>query len=428
MKEEHKDVRIKSVKGRQVFDSRGRPTVEAEVRLQNGVDARACAPSGASTGRHEALELRDGDVTRYAGLGVSAAVANINGEIARALTGFESHDQVGADALMRSLDGTANWSRLGANAVLPVSLAICRAAAKASSVPLYQHIASLLPARAPSLPMPMVNILSGGAHAGRGMDLQDFLLVPVGARDYREALEWILLVRASAAECMREQGLSTLLADEGGLSPGFARAKQALDLMITAIETAGLRPGEDAAIALDVAASELYGDGRYVLAKEAKSFSGAEMAEYVAALVAAYPIVSVEDALEQDDWDHWTKFKRAAGSIQVVGDDLFVTNAARIREGAARGAANAALIKINQNGTLSGTLDAMRAAWGASFSTVVSARSGETEDPFIADLAAGAGAGQIKIGSVRNSERMAKYNQLLRLAEQDLPFANPFKT
>lgn len=419
---------IKTIRARQIFDSRGRPTVEAEVHLESGVVGSACAPSGASTGKHEALELRDRDAGAYEGLGVSRAVANADEEIALALQGRDAEDQAGLDALLRELDGTPNLARLGANAVLPVSLAACRAAALARGEPLFRRIAALVPERAPSMPMPMVNILSGGAHAGRGMDLQDFLVIPIGAANYAEALEWILRVRASAAAIMRERGLSILLADEGGLSPGFDDAKAALDLMVEAIERVGLRPGEDAAIALDVAASELHSDGRYVLRKIGKTLSGAEMADYVAQMAGAYPIVSIEDALDQDDWQNWARFTRAAPSVQVVGDDLFVTNAARIREGKARAAANAALIKINQNGTLSGTIEAMRAAWESGFRTVVSARSGETEDAFIADLATGSGAGQIKIGSVRNSERMAKYNQLVRLAEADLPFANPFRT
>ena len=419
---------IRRVIARQIFDSRGRPTVEAEVLLEGGHVGRGVAPSGASTGRHEAWELRDRDPAHFEGLGVSRAVEHVCGEIDRALAGLDAADQARIDLTLREIDGTDNLSRLGANAILPVSLAVCRAAALARGVKLYQHIQSLFAGRPPSMPMPMVNILSGGAHAGRGMDVQDFLVVPVGAGDYSEALSWILRVRASATALMQAQGLSTLLADEGGLSPGYASAEQALDLMVQAIERAGLRAGKDIAIALDVAASELYANGAYTLAKAGRSLDGAEMADYVAALVTKYPIVSVEDALDQDDWVHWRRFTAAAAPIQIVGDDLFVTSPSRIREGVAQQAANAALIKINQNGTLTGTLEAMTTAWSFGYETVVSARSGETEDAFIADLAVGTGGGQIKIGSVRTSERMAKYNQLLRIGETAaLPLNNPFK-
>lgn len=419
---------IRRVVARQIFDSRGRPTVEAEVLLESGHVGRGVAPSGASTGRHEAWELRDRDPAHFEGLGVSRAVEHVCHEIHRALIGLDAADQARIDETLREIDGTHNLARLGANAVLPVSLAVCRAAALACGTELYRHIQSLFAGRAPSMPMPMVNILSGGAHAGRGMDVQDFLAVPVGAGDYSEAVSWILRVRASATALMQAQGLSTLLADEGGLSPGYASAEQALDLMVQAIERAGLLAGKDIAIALDVAASELYANGAYTLAKAGRSLDGAAMADYIAKLVTQYPIVSVEDALDQDDWTHWRRFTAAADHIQIVGDDLFVTHPNRIREGAAQKVANAALIKINQNGTLTGTLEAMTTAWSAGYETVVSARSGETEDTFIADLAVGTGGGQIKIGSVRTSERMAKYNQLLRIAEASaLPLDNPFK-
>ena len=395
--------------------------------LNSGALGRGCAPSGASTGRHEAWELRDRDPAQYEGLGVSQAVAHVDNEINSALKGLDASDQALVDTTLRRLDGTDNLARLGANATLPVSLAVCRAAALAQRRPLHRQIQSLFKGREPCMPMPMVNILSGGAHAGRGMDLQDFLLVPLGAGTFNEAFAWALRVRAAAAALMKAEGLSTLLADEGGLSPGYATAEQALDLMVRAIENVGLRPGTDAAIAIDVAASELYSAGTYRLEREGLNLNGAQMADRIASLVASYPILSVEDALDQDDWLSWRRFTVAAQDIQVVGDDLFVTNADRIRRGAAERVANAALIKINQNGTLTGTLQAMSTAWSLGYETIVSARSGETEDTFIADLAVGTGAGQIKIGSVRTSERMAKYNQLLRIEDAAAsPLANPF--
>lgn len=414
--------KIHAVRARQILDSRGRPTVEAEVHLEDGGFGRACAPSGASTGRYEAHELRDGEPQHYDGLGVLTAVANVNGEIAAALAGRDAFDQAGLDAAMLDLDGTRALNRLGANAVLAVSMAAARAAAGRRGLPLYRYIADIT-GWEPSLPMPMTNILSGGAHAARGMDLQDFLVVPVGARSYSEALSMISRVRAAAAALMRAEGLPTLLADEGGLSPGYARAEQALDLMMRAFDAAGLEPGAEAAIALDVAASELYRDGRYVLDGEGMRLGGKQMAGYIADMAQRYPIVSIEDALDQDDWDNWREFTLQLPGVQIVGDDLFVTNAVRIELGIRRQVANAALIKLNQNGTLTGTLDAIALCKSANYATVISARSGETEDSFIADLAVGTGAGQIKIGSVRNSERLAKYNQLLRIEEASAPFA-----
>lgn len=414
---------IASVRARQILDSRGRPTVEADVTLVDGSFGRACAPSGASRGRYEAWELRDGDSAHYDGLSVSQAVANANGELSAAIEGLSALDQKVLDQAMREADGTASLQRLGANAVLAISMAVARAAAEHSDVPLYRHLASLA-GTIPSMPMPMTNILSGGAHAGRGMDLQDFLVIPVGAKSYSEALEMIARIRLSAARLMSESGLTTLLADEGGLSPGFGRADQAMDLMVRSMEAAGLRPGEDAAIALDVAASELFEEGRYELAGEGRSFSGREMADFILDLAHRYPVISIEDPLEQDDWDSWRYFTDQLPNCQVVGDDLFVTSVERIRMGIDKGAANAALIKLNQNGTLSGTIEATATAKAAGYAAVVSARSGETEDVFIADLSVALGMGQIKIGSVRSSERLAKYNQLLRIEEDDsLTFA-----
>ena len=380
-------------------------------------------PSGASTGRHEARELRDGDASSFGGLGVRRAVANVCGEIADRVVGLDAADQAALDEALIELDGSTSFSRLGANAVLATSIASCRAAAQAAGLPLHRHIASISGTAAMSLPMPMTNILSGGAHAGRGMDLQDFLVMPIGASGMSEAIEMISKVRNAAAELMQKSGLSTLLADEGGLSPGFPSAGKALDLMVASFEAAGLRPGEDVAIALDVAASELFAEGRYALPGQGTTPTSGEMVDFIADLVGRYPIVSVEDALEQDDWEHWQRLTARLGQIQIVGDDLFVTNADRISRGISEGVANAALIKVNQNGTLSGTLSAITTARAAGYATVVSARSGETEDSFIADLAVGTGAGQIKIGSFRNSERLAKYNQLVRVESfEDLPF------
>jgi enolase len=415
---------IQTIHARQVFDSRGRPTVEAEVTLAGGASGRASAPSGASRGAAEAFELRDGDAARFEGRGVGRAVAGVNGEIAAALVGRDALDQSALDAAMRGLDGTAQLTRLGGNAILAVSIAVARAGAAALGQPLCRRLADLAGVAGPTMPMPMVNILSGGLHAGRGMDVQDFLAIPVGARSYGEALEWSLRVRAAATALCAEAGLPTLLADEGGLSPGFADGADALTLMVRAFERAGLRPGEDAAIALDIAASSLTdAEGRYVFRRADRLLGSPEMIETQADWTARFPIVSIEDGLGEEDWAAWPELTRRLGHIQLVGDDLFATQADRIARGVREGAANAALIKINQNGTLSGTLEALAAARAGGFATVISARSGETEDPFIADLAVGVAGGQIKIGSVRTSERMAKYNQLLRLEEARLPFA-----
>ena len=415
--------RIASVHARQILDSRGRPTVEADVVLADGCQGRACAPSGASTGRYEALELRDGDQSSYEGLSVQKAVSHVKNEIASHAAGLDALDQEALDQALIGLDGSTSLNRLGANAVLATSLAAARAAANYCREPLYRYIARLT-GDAMSLPMPMTNILSGGAHASRGMDFQDYLVIPIGASSYSEALHVISRVRASATLLLRQRGLTVLLADEGGLSPGFPKATMALQLMVDAFEHAKLRPGVDVAIAIDVAASELYRDQQYKLQGEGRTFSSEEMADYVVALGRQYPVVSIEDPLDQDDWAGWKRFTSAIPDVQIVGDDLFATNLQRITLGVQRGVANAALIKLNQNGTLAGTLRAMKAARDAGYATVVSARSGETEDTFIADLAVGTGAGQIKIGSVRSSERLAKYNQLLRIEEEsNLPFA-----
>jgi enolase len=408
---------IARVHARQVLDSRGRPTVEVDAELRDGSFGRACAPSGASTGRHEAHELRDGNPEDFEGRGVRKAVANVATEIAGELCGQNALDQERIDGKLREIDGSPDLSRLGANAILATSLAVCRAAAAHAGRPLHRHIVTLAGTDRMTLPMPMTNILSGGAHAGRGMDLQDFLAVPIGAGSYSEALSMLAKVRSAAAESLAEQGGSVLLADEGGLSPGFNTAHAALDLMMEAFSRARLRAGTDVAIAIDVAASELFADGRYRLRREGRDCDSQEMSAFVLDLVGRYPVISVEDPLDQDDWEHWRQFTQAALGLQVVGDDLFVTNPDRIARGIEQGVGNAVLIKLNQNGTLSGSLDAIRLARQAGYATIISARSGETEDPFIADLAVGADAGQIKIGSVRNSERLSKYNQLLRIEE-----------
>lgn len=413
---------ITQISARQILDSRGRPTVEADVTLYDGSVGRGCVPSGASTGRHEAVELRDGDDAHFEGLGVTCAVANIRNEITETITGEDGLDQRNIDQMLIQLDGTANLRRLGANAVLATSLAVCRAAAMHSKLPLYRYINGLTDSREMGLPMPMINILSGGAHAGRGMDLQDFLAVPIGATSYSEALEMISRVRMSATHLLAKRGYSVLLADEGGLSPGFKYADEALDLMMQAFENAGLIPGENVAIAIDVAAAELFNNGQYELPLHGRNLSSEQMVEFLADCVHRYPIVSIEDPLDQDDWDYWQSFTAKVPNVQVVGDDLFVTNKRRIAMSVETKAANGVLIKFNQNGTLTGTLEAMATAWNADYTTIVSARSGETEDTFIADLAVGTGAGQIKIGSLRSSERLAKYNQLLRIEEDlDLP-------
>jgi enolase len=409
---------IARIKGRQILDSRGRPTVEADVALTGGAIGRAAVPSGASTGQNEAHELRDQIPGQYFGRGVTRAVGHVDGEIARALAGFDAQDQAGLDRCLVELDGTANLGRLGGNAVLAVSLAACRAVAAATGLPLYRRIAELSGTRAPQLPLPMVNILSGGMHAGRSMDIQDVLAIPLSVADYASALHMIVRVRTAADAVVAAAGAPTLLADEGGLSPGSASTVAALELLVAAIERAGLRPGHDVGIALDVAATSLRdADSNYRLAREGRTLSSAEMIAEVAGWVERFPIVSVEDGLHEDDWAHWPELTRRLGRIQVVGDDLFCTNPGRIQRGIDGGSANSVLIKVNQNGTLSGSLEAMRMARAAGYSTVISARSGETSDAFMSDLAVGTAGGQIKIGSVKNSERLEKYNQLLRIAE-----------
>ncbi|WP_433191923.1 phosphopyruvate hydratase [Nocardia sp. CA-107356] len=420
---------IHSVHGRQVLDSRGRPTVEVELCLQDGVVARASVPSGASTGTHEAHELRDGDKTVFNGLGVLSAVEHVDKEISAALRGHDVMDQRGCDHLLRELDGTPGLSRLGANAVLGTSLAICRASAKVSGQPLYRRIADLTGIAEPVLPMPMVNILSGGLHAGRGMDVQDFLAVPIAATSMLEAIQLTARVRDAAAAVCAERGLPTLLADEGGLSPGCRTGRDALELLMASIERAELEPGVDIAIAIDVAAVSLYDgtSGEYHLVREGRRASAADMIDIMSSWVDDFPIVSIEDALDEEDWAGWQALTARLGDrVRLIGDDLFTTNPYRLSQGIAEGCATGVLVKVNQNGTLTGTLDVVSAARDADYVCVVSARSGETEDDFLADLAVGTAAGQIKVGSVRSSERLAKYNQLIRIAEDTALRFSPF--
>jgi enolase len=412
-------VAIRTVHAREILDSRGRPTVEVDAILDDGSSGRASVPSGASTGAAEAHELRDGDPARYAGLGVQKAVANVNGEIARALRGTDGADQRGLDDRLRELDGTPRLQRLGANATLAVSLAVCRAAAASRGQALYERIADLAEMR-PTLPLPMTNILSGGLHAGRGMDVQDFLAVPMRAASIDAAIHLLARVRSAATEVSRERGLPILLADEGGLSPGCETGQAALELMVESIERAGLMPGEDISIAIDVAATTLKEtDGRYRLAREGRDVSSEAMIGMIEAWVDDFPVVSVEDGLDEEDWAGWKRLtERLGGKLQLVGDDLFTTNPQRLARGIDEGIGNGVLVKANQNGTLSGTLDVIAQAKVAGYATIVSARSGETEDAFMSDIAVGTAAGQIKIGSLRTSNTVAKYNQLLRIGER----------
>ena len=412
-------VAIRTVHAREILDSRGRPTVEVDATLDDGSFGRASVPSGASTGTAEAHELRDGDPARYAGLGVQKAVANVNGEIARALRGTDSADQRRLDDRLRDLDGTPQLQRLGANATLGVSLAVCRAAAASRGQALYERIADLAEVR-PTLPLPMTNILSGGLHAGRGMDVQDFLAVPMRAASIDAAIHLMARVRAAATEVSRERGLPTLLADEGGLSPGCETGRAALELMVESIERAGLMPGEDISIAIDVAATALKGtDGHYRLAREGRDLSSEAMIGMIEGWVGDFPVVSVEDGLDEEDWAAWRRLTERLGyNVQLVGDDLFATNPQRLARGIDEGIGNGVLVKANQNGTLTGTLDVIAQAKVAGYATIVSARSGETEDAFMSDIAVGTAAGQIKIGSLRTSSTVAKYNQLLRIEEQ----------
>ena len=401
--------------GREILDSRGNPTVEVDVVLKGGHHGRAAVPSGASTGAHEAHELRDGG-KRYGGKGVKKAVEAVNGEIRTALTGFDAADQRGLDQLLRDLDGTENKKRLGANAILGVSLATAKAEANAQGLPLYSYVGG---PEATLLPVPMMNIINGGVHADNPIDFQEFMIVPVGAASIAEAVRMGAEVFHALRHALKGAGLTTAVGDEGGFAPNLASTREALDFVMAAIEAAGYKPGEDAYLALDVAATELFGEDRYFLKGEKRSLTSEQMTAYYAELVDAYPIFSIEDGMSEDDWEGWRVLTEALGGrCQLVGDDIFVTNVARLKQGIDQGIANAILVKVNQIGTLTETLDAVRMAQGAGYAAVMSHRSGETEDATIADLAVATNCGQIKTGSLARSDRVAKYNQLIRIEEE----------
>jgi len=413
---------ITRVHARQILDSRGQPTVEVEVDLSSGATGRAAVPSGASTGMHEAVELRDGEASAYGGKGVLKAVANVEDELFGALVGLDADDQSTVDRTMTQLDGTPNKGRLGANAILGCSLAVAQAAAHDAGLPLYRYIGG---ARAHRMPVPLMNILNGGAHADNSVDFQEFMIAPVGARTFAQALRMGSEVYQSLKGVLRDRGLFTGVGDEGGFAPDLPSNRAALDVVMEAIAAAGYRPGEDIAIALDPATTELYRNGAYHLEGEGRVLSSDEMAAHWAELCEAFPIVSIEDGMAEDDWDGWKLLTDAVGQdVQLVGDDLFVTNTARLQMGIDRGVANAILIKVNQIGTLSETLAAIELAARHGYRSIISHRSGETEDTFIADLAVATGAGQIKTGAPSRSERTAKYNQLLRIEEQLGPAAS----
>ena len=408
---------IIDVNAREILDSRGNPTVEAEVFLGSGAVGRAAVPSGASTGKREALELRDKRSKRFGGKGVQKAVDNIMKVIAPAIIGLDAADQNALDAHMISLDGTANKSKLGANAILAVSLAAARAAANAFDIPLYRYIGGI---NARYLPIPMMNIINGGAHAGNNLDIQEFMILPIGAKNFAEAVRMGAETFHALKSLLKKDGLNTAVGDEGGFAPDLRANEEAIKQIMQAIEAAGYSPGKDVGIALDAAASEFYKNGKYVLASEKKSMTAAEMIDYYEDLINRYPILSIEDGLAEQDWKGWRLMTdRLEGAIQIVGDDIFVTNPKILSKGIEEGVANSILIKLNQIGTLSETLDAVALAESAGYTTVISHRSGETEDTFIADLAVGVNAGQIKTGSMSRSDRIAKYNQLLRI-EQEL--------
>ena len=406
---------IEQVGAREILDSRGNPTVEVEVALDDGTLARAAVPSGASTGEHEAVELRDGDTKRYNGKGVERAVAAVLDEIGPELAGVEAVEQRIVDQKLVDLDGTPDKSRLGANALLGVSLAVAKAAAESAELELFRYLGG---PNAHVLPVPMLNILNGGAHADTDVDIQEFMIAPIGAESFREALRWGVEVYHSLKSVLKGRGLATGLGDEGGFAPSLSSNREALDLITTAIEKAGYRPGRDVALALDVAATEFFADGAYSF--EGTKRSAEQLAAYYAELLDAYPLVSIEDPLAEDDWEGWVALTNQIGErVQLVGDDLFVTNPDRLETGIERGAANALLVKVNQIGTLSETLDAITLATSYGYKSMMSHRSGETEDTTIADLAVATGVGQIKTGAPARSERVAKYNQLLRI-EEDL--------
>lgn len=405
-------MKISNVVGREVLDSRGNPTVEVDVHLENGAVGSAIVPSGASTGEHEAVELRDGG-KRYAGKGVTRAVGHVNGELRGVLVGRDSADQAGADAAMIALDGTSNKARLGANALLGASLALAHAHARATSTPLYASVGGT---NANVLPVPMMNVLNGGAHADNNVDLQEFMVMPIGAGTFSEALRWGVETYHALKSVLRERGLSTAVGDEGGFAPNLASNEEAIVVLLQAVERAGFTAGKDIAIALDPAMSELFKNGSYHLAGEGKTMTATQLCDWWSALVERYPIVSIEDAMAENDWDGWSQLTAALGKkVQLVGDDLFVTNAQRLQQGIDAKVANSVLVKVNQIGTLTETLTTVALATAEGYTSVMSHRSGETEDSTIADLAVATNCGQIKTGAPARSDRVAKYNRLLRI-------------
>jgi len=407
---------IVDVHARQILDSRGNPTVEVDVTLEDGSMGRAAVPSGASTGAHEAVELRDGDKSRWGGKGVGKAVQAVNGEIAESVVGLEAEDQAALDAEMIALDGTENKGRLGANAILGVSLATAKAAADALGLPLYRYVGGV---DANLLPVPMMNILNGGVHADNAIDFQEFMVMPAGAPDFAEALRCGAEIFHALKSALHQAGLSTSVGDEGGFAPAIDSPREALDFILRAVESAGYKPGDDVLLALDPAASEFFKDGKYELAGEGRSLTPEQMADYYVELASAYPIASIEDGMAEDDWEGWKLITdKLGGRIQLVGDDLFVTNVKRLGRGIEEGIANSILIKVNQIGTLTETIETVRLAQTSAYTAVMSHRSGETEDSTIADLAVALSCGQIKTGSLARSDRTAKYNQLLRIEEE----------
>ncbi len=407
---------IADITARQILDSRGNPTIEVDVLLESGTTGRAAVPSGASTGAHEAVELRDGDDSRFGGKGVLQAVANVEGEILEAIGGIEATEQVAIDELLIDLDGTPNKGRLGANAILGVSLAVAKAAANELGLPLYRYVGGVY---ARTLPVPMMNILNGGKHADNPIDIQEFMIQPIAAPTVAEAVRWGAEIFATLKKGLHAAGHNTNVGDEGGFAPNLKSADEALAFIIKAIEKAGYRPGEDVAIALDPASSEFFKDGKYHLEGEGKVLDSEGIVRYYADLASRYPIISIEDGCAEDDWEGWGLITETLGDkIQIVGDDLFVTNPERLRRGIEEGSANAILIKVNQIGTLSETLEAVQLAQNAGWNAVISHRSGETEDATIADLAVATNAGQIKTGSLARSDRTSKYNQLIRIEQQ----------
>ncbi len=409
-------VEIETVFARDILDSRGNPTLEVDVTLGDGAFGRAAVPSGASTGAHEAVELRDGDKARYLGKGVRQAVLNVNTEIADEIEGLDAENQRGIDAILIALDGTENKGRLGANAMLGVSLALAKAVADSQQVPLYRYVGG---ANAHVLPVPMMNIINGGEHADNPIDVQEFMIMPVGAESFSEALRCGAEVFHALKGKLKADGHNTNVGDEGGFAPNLDGSKHALDYIMAAIVAAGYTPGKDVFLAMDVASTEFYKDGKYELKGEGKSLTSAEFVDYLEDLVDNYPIISIEDGMDEDDWDGWIALNdRIGGKCQLVGDDLFVTNPKRLKTGIKKGASNSILVKVNQIGTLSETLEAVDMAHRAGFTAVMSHRSGETSDTTIADLAVATNCGQIKTGSLARSDRLAKYNQLLRIEEQ----------